>query len=244
MARIPLLERAFGQDRLARVHRLVGFTSFNLMLAHIVLITWGYAAGELARTPATIWDLTLDYPGMLLAVGRHRLPGAWPSSPASRPPAAGCATSPGTCCTCTPTSASAWPCRTSSGPARSSSPPPPRTVYWWSLVGAPPRPPSWSGGSASRCGAAPGTASGSTSVVAEGDGVVSVYLTGRRPAPAAAPRRASSSAGGSSAGRAGPGPTRTRCRPRRTGAACGSRVKDLGDGSAASRGLPPRHAGC
>ena len=36
MARVPLLERAFGQDRLARIHRLVGFTSFNLMLAHIV----------------------------------------------------------------------------------------------------------------------------------------------------------------------------------------------------------------
>ncbi|WP_026421159.1 ferredoxin reductase family protein [Actinokineospora inagensis] len=68
MARIPLLERAYGQDRLARVHRLVGFTSFNLMLAHIVLITWGYAAGDLVRTPATFWELTTDYPGMLLAL--------------------------------------------------------------------------------------------------------------------------------------------------------------------------------
>ena len=48
MARVPVLERAFGQDRLARLHRVVGFTSFNLMLAHIVLITWGYAAGELS----------------------------------------------------------------------------------------------------------------------------------------------------------------------------------------------------
>ena len=46
MARVPLLERAFGQDRLARIHRLVGFTSFNLMLAHVVLITWGYALGS------------------------------------------------------------------------------------------------------------------------------------------------------------------------------------------------------
>ena len=32
MARVPVLERAFGQDELARIHRLVGFTSFNLML--------------------------------------------------------------------------------------------------------------------------------------------------------------------------------------------------------------------
>jgi predicted ferric reductase len=67
MARIPWLERAFGQDRAARIHRLVGFTSFNLMLAHIVTVTWGYAAGELSRTPATLWDLTIHYPGMLLA---------------------------------------------------------------------------------------------------------------------------------------------------------------------------------
>ncbi|GAA1564349.1 MULTISPECIES: ferredoxin reductase family protein [Kribbella] len=69
MARVPVLEAAFGQDRLARIHRLTGFTSFNLMLAHLVTITWGYAAGELGRTPATLWDLTLHYPGMLLAVG-------------------------------------------------------------------------------------------------------------------------------------------------------------------------------
>jgi predicted ferric reductase len=68
MARVPALERAFGQDRLARIHRLVGFTSFNLMLAHIVTITWGYALGQVTRTPATLWDLTIHYPGMLLAV--------------------------------------------------------------------------------------------------------------------------------------------------------------------------------
>ncbi|WUJ70614.1 ferredoxin reductase family protein [Kribbella soli] len=69
MARVPMLEAAYGQDRLARIHRLTGFTSFNLMLAHVVLITWGYAAGELGKSPAMLWDLTVDYPGMLLAVG-------------------------------------------------------------------------------------------------------------------------------------------------------------------------------
>jgi predicted ferric reductase len=69
MARVPVLEAAYGQDRLARIHRLVGFTSFNLMLAHLVTITWGYAAGELSKTPGMLWDLTVDYPGMLLAVG-------------------------------------------------------------------------------------------------------------------------------------------------------------------------------
>ncbi len=68
MARVPVLERAFGQDRLARIHRVVGFTSFDLMLAHVVLITWGYAVGSVTRFPSTFWDLMWHYPGMLLAV--------------------------------------------------------------------------------------------------------------------------------------------------------------------------------
>jgi ferredoxin-NADP reductase/DMSO/TMAO reductase YedYZ heme-binding membrane subunit len=67
MSRMPALEKAFGQDELARVHRLVGFTSFNLMIAHIGLITWGYAAGRLGATPGELWTLTVDFPGMLLA---------------------------------------------------------------------------------------------------------------------------------------------------------------------------------
>ena len=69
MARVPRLEAAYGQDRLAHLHRLVGFTSFNLLLTHIVLITWGYAAGQLSQTPATLWNLVVSYPGMLLATG-------------------------------------------------------------------------------------------------------------------------------------------------------------------------------
>jgi len=68
MARIPVVERAVGQDRLARWHRLAGFTSFSLLLAHIGLITWGYAAGDLGAVPGTFWNLTVTYPGMLLAL--------------------------------------------------------------------------------------------------------------------------------------------------------------------------------
>lgn len=67
MARIPALERAWGQDRLARMHRVVGFTSFTLMLAHIALISVGYAGGSLVDAPSMLWQLTLSYPGMLLA---------------------------------------------------------------------------------------------------------------------------------------------------------------------------------
>jgi predicted ferric reductase len=68
MARIPVIERAVGQDRLARWHRLAGFTSFTLMVAHIGLITWGYAAGRITAVPGELWDLTWNDPGMLLAV--------------------------------------------------------------------------------------------------------------------------------------------------------------------------------
>jgi predicted ferric reductase len=67
MARIPLVERAFGQDRLARWHRWAGFTSFWLMIAHVVLITLGYAGAAHANAFAELWDMILTYPGMLLA---------------------------------------------------------------------------------------------------------------------------------------------------------------------------------
>ena len=69
MARVPVLESAYGQDRIAKIHRLVGFTSFNLMLTHLVTITWGYASGQVGQTPKTLWDLVVHYPGMLLAAG-------------------------------------------------------------------------------------------------------------------------------------------------------------------------------
>jgi predicted ferric reductase len=68
MARVPWVEQAWGQDELARTHRLVGFTSFTLMLAHIVLITLGYAAGSSPGLWGTVVDLVVSYPGMLLAV--------------------------------------------------------------------------------------------------------------------------------------------------------------------------------
>jgi predicted ferric reductase len=68
MARIPIVEKVYGQDELARRHRLVGFTSFNLMLVHIVLITLGYAAQDGKNPFAELWNLVVDYPGLLLSV--------------------------------------------------------------------------------------------------------------------------------------------------------------------------------
>lgn len=67
MARIPWVERSYGQDTLARRHRQVGFVSFWLMLAHVVLIIVGYAQSGRAGILGTAWDLVATYPGMLLA---------------------------------------------------------------------------------------------------------------------------------------------------------------------------------
>jgi predicted ferric reductase len=67
MARVPWIERAYGQDRLARSHRLVGFSSFNLMVAHIGLITVGYARVGHLGILRQAWDIVVSYPGMLLA---------------------------------------------------------------------------------------------------------------------------------------------------------------------------------
>ena len=67
ISRIPFVEQAYGQDELARRHRLIGFASFNLMLAHIALTILGYTfAGPLGLLSQT-WDLVVNYPGMLLA---------------------------------------------------------------------------------------------------------------------------------------------------------------------------------
>jgi predicted ferric reductase len=73
MARIPLVERAFGQDRLARWHRWTGFASFDLLLAHVVLITLGYAGPLHVNVLRELWDLVTAYPGMLLAAAAFAL---------------------------------------------------------------------------------------------------------------------------------------------------------------------------
>jgi predicted ferric reductase len=66
-ARVPLAERAFGQDRLARWHRWTGFASCHLMLAHLALITLGYAAAAQIAVLPQLWEMVSGYPGLLLA---------------------------------------------------------------------------------------------------------------------------------------------------------------------------------
>ncbi|HEY0239895.1 MAG TPA: ferredoxin reductase family protein [Friedmanniella sp.] len=67
MARLPPLEHAFGRDRLTRIHRVVGFLSFDLMCVHVVTIVLGYAGASWRQVPATTWDLVTTYGGVLLA---------------------------------------------------------------------------------------------------------------------------------------------------------------------------------
>lgn len=67
LARIPMIERAFGQDRLARWHRWTGFTSFWLMITHILLITIGYTGTDSPHLLGELWAMIWTYPGMLLA---------------------------------------------------------------------------------------------------------------------------------------------------------------------------------
>lgn len=67
MARVPLFERGFGRDGVTRMHRLVGFWSFWLLLAHGLLVTVGYAAAASVNVFVQAWEFIWDYPGMLLA---------------------------------------------------------------------------------------------------------------------------------------------------------------------------------
>jgi predicted ferric reductase len=67
MSRIPFLERSYGQDGLARIHRRLGMWSFTLLLAHIALITVGYARGNGMTIYRQFVELVTDESGVLLA---------------------------------------------------------------------------------------------------------------------------------------------------------------------------------
>ncbi|MER6419140.1 ferredoxin reductase family protein [Streptomyces sp. NPDC001137] len=67
MARVPLLERRIGSDRVARWHAMAGRYTVCLLLAHIVLILLGYAAQDGAPVWHETLTVVLDYPDMLKA---------------------------------------------------------------------------------------------------------------------------------------------------------------------------------
>ncbi|MET7402821.1 ferric reductase-like transmembrane domain-containing protein [Dactylosporangium sp. NPDC005572] len=68
MARIPWVERAYGQANLARWHRWTGFASFHLLLAHVALANVG-AARRAGTDPARhLWTLLATCPSAVLAL--------------------------------------------------------------------------------------------------------------------------------------------------------------------------------
>ncbi|WP_432826932.1 ferredoxin reductase family protein [Dactylosporangium sp. CA-092794] len=66
VARIPVIERAWGFDVLARRHRIAGFVSFWLMVAHVVLTVIVYATQDSGWDK--LWWVVIRQPGILMAV--------------------------------------------------------------------------------------------------------------------------------------------------------------------------------
>jgi predicted ferric reductase len=67
MARIPPLERGIGADRLARWHAHGGRYTVSLILAHGLLIIWGYAITAHTDVVSQTGTLLTSYPDVLMA---------------------------------------------------------------------------------------------------------------------------------------------------------------------------------
>ncbi|MBP2705781.1 ferredoxin reductase family protein [Microbispora sp. RL4-1S] len=67
MARIPALERGVGSDVLARWHSMGGRYVVGLVLAHALLITWGYSLTDRTGLVDETVTLNLTYPDVLKA---------------------------------------------------------------------------------------------------------------------------------------------------------------------------------
>src|SRR5689334_7927425 len=66
MARVPALERGLGSDRLARWHSMGGRYTVSLVVAHGLLITWGYAITAHTNVVHQGWTLLRSYPDVLM----------------------------------------------------------------------------------------------------------------------------------------------------------------------------------
>ncbi|AEM85280.1 ferredoxin reductase family protein [Streptomyces violaceusniger] len=65
MARVPLLDRAVGTDRLARWHAMGGRYTISLACAHVLLIIWGYSLESHTGVVGQTATLVLHYPDLL-----------------------------------------------------------------------------------------------------------------------------------------------------------------------------------
>ena len=67
MSRSPWLDQVFGIDRLAAAHRWLGFATVWLLLGHGVFTTIGYALGDRTNAVAEFLTLVTTYPYVLMA---------------------------------------------------------------------------------------------------------------------------------------------------------------------------------
>jgi predicted ferric reductase len=65
MARLPPLENGLGADRLARWHSMGGRYTVSLVVAHGLLITWGYSVTAHTNVIHQSWTLLRSYPDVL-----------------------------------------------------------------------------------------------------------------------------------------------------------------------------------
>jgi predicted ferric reductase len=66
MARMPPLENGLGSDRLARWHSMGGRYTVSLVVAHALLITWGYAVTDHTNVVHQGWSFLRSYPDVLM----------------------------------------------------------------------------------------------------------------------------------------------------------------------------------
>lgn len=72
MARVPAIERGVGTDRLARWHAMGGRYSVSLIVAHALLIIWGYALADhqnVISETKTLWGSYADVLMATVALG-------------------------------------------------------------------------------------------------------------------------------------------------------------------------------
>jgi predicted ferric reductase len=67
MARLPLLDRLIGMDRLSVWHRRNGEYSVSLLIVHAIAITWGYALSDKKGVLGETATVVLHYPDVLMA---------------------------------------------------------------------------------------------------------------------------------------------------------------------------------
>jgi len=68
MARLPWLERAFGLERMAVLHKWNGYVVIVLLVAHAVFQTLGYQLGDGKNVAAQLGDFITSYDGLLAAI--------------------------------------------------------------------------------------------------------------------------------------------------------------------------------